>query len=66
MATDTATLSVATSQPFGVHSCTEKPAERAKPVRHEEPRRDPGKFEGVATHAGQLLRALFFLSLIHI
>jgi len=30
----------------------EKPAERARPIRHEEPRREPGKFEGAGTYAG--------------
>ena len=31
---------------------TVKPGERAKPVRREEPRREPGKFEGAGTYAG--------------
>lgn len=31
---------------------SEKPAERAKPIRHEEPRQEPGKFEGAGTYAG--------------
>jgi len=30
----------------------ERPAERAKPVRREEPRQEPGKFDGAGTYAG--------------
>jgi len=35
-------------------STESRPAERAKPVRHEEPRREPGKFEGLGTTAGYI------------
>ena len=42
-----------------LYAFAERPAERAKPVRREEPRIEPGKFEGLGTHAGSQCTSVF-------